>query len=694
MSTIMKPSHFTPLPHDTIKFIGYLAGTKNLNMGKQIHAHLIVSNQSSEHNILETNSLINLYSKCANLNYAHQLFDKMPHRNVVSWSALMTGFSNSGLDYKVLTLFKSMVSKNDDMCHPNEYIFSTVLQSCVNVWDILLGRQCHVYVLKSGLVFHQYVKNALVRLYSTLTDVVEAMEVLVSVPGSDTCTYNLILKGFVENGYLNEALHIISRMRAENVTWNKDTYISSFGLCARLKDLNMGHQIHSQFVKNDVEFDVFVCSAIIDMYGKCKEISSARKVFDSSQDKNVVSWTAMLDAYSQHGSYEESLKLFINMQRAKVVPNESTLSVLLKSSCGLSSMGYGYSLHSLAKKMGFNGFKNIGNVLINMYAKNGNIEDAEKIFVNMVERDIVTWNTMIRGYSYHGLGKKSLDLFQEMLKTNENPNHVTFVGVLKACGHLGDVELGFYFLHELMNQKGVKPSLEHYTCIIGLLSKAGRLNEAKNFMLSRSINWDAIAWRTLLNACNVHRNYTLGIEIGKIILDLYPKDVGSYTLLSNMLAKANKWGGVTKIRELMRKNKIKKEPGLSWLEIKNETHVFVSDDNEHPNFVMILEKLKELYIKIKEYGYVVDTTNVLHDVEDEQKEDYVGYHSEKLAVAYALLRTHERATIRIIKNLRICDDCHSFMKLISKVTNRVIVVRDANRFHCFQDGCCSCVDYW
>nr|XP_043617326.1 pentatricopeptide repeat-containing protein At5g39680-like [Erigeron canadensis]XP_043617327.1 pentatricopeptide repeat-containing protein At5g39680-like [Erigeron canadensis] len=681
------PPLFLP---ETIK---RLAGTKNLKLGKVIHAHLIVSKQPHHDNLLETNALINLYSKCSNLDYAHKLFDKMPQRTVVSWSALMSGFFQNGFDFNVLNLFKSMVSE-EGMCQPNEYIFSSVLSSCSNIGDSWLGKQCHGYVLKTGLVFHQYVNNAVVRFYSVLSDVVGALEVLRSVPGSDTCTYNLILNGLIEIGNLNEVLGILRRMVDEGVAWNKATYISSMGLCARFKDLRLGREVHCQIVKSDVEFDVFVCSAIVDMYGKCRDVLSAGKVFHMSQDRNVVSWTAMLAAYSQHGCFEEVLKLFIDMQCEGFAPNDSTFCVLLKASGGLSTIGYGYSLHALVEKTGFKGHKNVGNALIDMYSRSGDIDAARKIFESMTNRDIVTWNTMINGYSHHGLGKKSLDLFQEMLKMDEDPNHVTFVGVLTACGHLGDVESGFYFLNQLMKEKGIEPSVEHYTSIVGLLCKAGQLNEAKIFMLSMPIKWDAVAWRTLLNACNVHRNYTLGIEIGNTIMDLDPKDVGTYTLLSNMHAKANKWGGVSKIRNLMRSRKIKKEPGLSWLEIKNQTHVFVSDDNKHPDFVEIQEKLKELFGKIKECGYVVDTSNVQYDIEEEQKEDSVGYHSEKLAVAYALLRTHEGAPIRILKNLRICDDCHSAMKLISKVTNRVITIRDAKRFHCFQDGSCSCVDYW
>lgn len=193
---------------------------------------------------------------------------------------------------------------------------------------------------------------------------------------------------------------------------------------------------------------------------------------------------------------------------------------------------------------------------------------------------------------------------------------------------------------------------------------------------------------------HVHRNYDLGKQVANIVLHMYPDDVGTYTLLSNMHAKAKRWDGVADIRKLMRERNIKKEPGLSWTEIRNNTCVFVSDDKSHPELKQIHEKVKDLLNKITLLGYVPDIATVFHDVEAEQKEEYLSYHSEKLAIAYALLKTPPDAPIRVIKNLRMCNDCHSAIKLISKVTNRLIIVRDVNRFHSFRDGSCSCQDYW
>ncbi|CAK9139719.1 unnamed protein product [Ilex paraguariensis] len=676
----------------TIKVLKILADTKNLKLGKVIHAQLVIANQASQDHVIQNTSLINLYSKCGQITIARQLFDGMRRRNVVSWCALMVGYFHHGFALEVLKLFKTLVSV-DNLC-PNEYILTTVLSSCSDSGLLKEGKQCHGYVLKSGLVFHQYVKNALVCMYSMCLDVKEAMRILNSAPGSDLFTYNCILHGLLNHDHLTVALDVLNRMLVECVEWDSVTYVSVFSLCARLKDLKLGLQVHNRMLRTNVECDLYVSSAIIDMYGKCSEISLTRKVFDGLQTRNVVSWTAILAAYLQNECFEEALKLFSDMELEEIKPNEITFAVLLNSSAGLSALGCGNSLHARAEKSGFKDYVTVGNALINMYSKNGNIEAANEVFSDMRYRDSITWNSMISGYSRHGLGKEALTVFHDMLAKKEQPNYVTFVGVLSACGHLGRVQEGFYYLHQLMKQMNIEPGLEHYTCIVGLLSKAGLLDEAEYFMRSTPIQWDVVAWRTLLSACHVYRNYGTGKRVADVVLHMDPNDVGTYVLLSNMHAKAKRWDGVAKIRKLIRERNIKKEPGLSWTEIRNDTHVFVSDDNNHPEFVQIHEKVRELLAKIKLLGYVPDFASVTHDVEEEQKEDYLSYHSEKLAIAYALIKTPTEAPVRVFKNLRMCDDCHSAVKLISKVTDRVIIVRDVNRFHCFQEGWCSCADYW
>ncbi|PON70473.1 DYW domain containing protein [Parasponia andersonii] len=691
----LKAKHITSI-EDPVRLLKLAADTKNLELGKLIHAHLIVTSADAFSNnidVIQSNFLINLYAKCGQICIARQLFDCMPVRNVVSWSALMAGYLHNGLDLEVLGLFKRSMASVDDMC-PNEFVLTTVVSSCSTSGRVQEGMQCHGYVLKSGLVFYQHVKNALIHMYSRLSDMEGAMSVFNTVQACDIFSYNSILNGLLEHGHLKEAMQVLSIMVSKRVKWDSVTYVTVFGICSSLGTLRLGLQVHCRMLKTDIECDAFVNSAIMNMYGKCGKLVNAAKIFECLLIRNVVSWTTIMAAHFQNGYFEEALNFFVNMKLEDITPNEYTFAVLLNSSASLSALRHGALLHACAEKSGFTDHMIVGNALINMYAKSGYIEAANEVFSDMTYRNSVTWNAMISGYSHHGLGKEALNVFRDMITAGDSPNYVTFVAVLSACAHLGLVQQGFYYLNQVMKQIGIEPGVEHYTCIVGLLSRAGLLDEAENYMRSVSAKWDVVAWRTLLNACYLHRNYGLGRRVAEIVVKMDPNDVGTYLLLSNMYAKARSWDGVMKIRKLMRERTIKKEPGVSWVEIKDTAHIFVSDDNSHPESRQIYEKVGELLIKIKQLGYVPDIAAVLHDVEDEQKEDYLSYHSEKLAIAYGLMKTPTEAPIRVIKNLRMCDDCHTAVKMISKLTNRVIIVRDANRFHHFKDGCCSCVDYW
>jgi pentatricopeptide repeat protein len=689
---------FLPSLEDLLHLLKFSADAKYLNFGKTIHTQLLIRNQSSNHHshIVQINSLINHYVKCSNVRLARYLFDEMHIRNVVSYNALMGGYLHSGQHLEVISLFKKMVSSFQNDVLPNEYVLTTVLSACGHSGRVFEGMQCHGYLFKFGLVFHQYVKSALVHMYSKCFHVDLALQVLDSEQGSnnDAFCYNSVLNALVESRRWDEAVDVLGRMVDECVVWDSVTYVSVMGLCGQIRDLRLGLQVHPQLLKGGLMFDVFVGSMLVDMYGKCGDVLNARKVFDGLQNRNVVVWTSLMTAYLQNGDFEETLNLLTCMDQEGTMANEFTFAVLLNACAGIAALKHGDILHARVEKLGFKNRVIVGNGLINMYSKSGSIDSSYNVFFDMMHRDIITWNAMICGYSQHGLGKQALLVFQDMVSTGECPNHVTFVGVLSACAHLALVKEGLYYLNQRMKHFKVEPGLEHYTCVVAVLCRAGLLEEAENYMKTTQVKWDVVAWRVLLNACNVHRNYSLGKRIAETILQMDPRDVGTYTLLSNMYAKARSWDGVTTIRKMMRERNVKKEPGVSWLEIRNVVHVFSSDGSNHPECIQIYNKVQILLEMIKQLGYVPNIEAVLHDVEDEQKESYLNYHSEKLAIAYGLMKIPSPAPIRVIKNLRICDDCHTAVKLISKVTNRLIIVRDASRFHHFRDGTCTCSDHW
>jgi pentatricopeptide repeat protein len=312
----------------------------------------------------------------------------------------------------------------------------------------------------------------------------------------------------------------------------------------------------------------------------------------------------------------------------------------------------------------------------------------------MPERDVVSWNTMIAGYGMHGQGEDALGLFSKMQQTCINPDSITFVCVLSACSHTGLLEEGWEYFYCMSRDYCITPKMQHYACMIDLLGRAGCLKDAQDFIEKMPYKPSASVWGSLLGACRVHNNIQVGEYVAERLFDLDPEKAGYYVLLSNIYAAAGRWDDVSKVRTMMKDRGIKKMPGCSLVEVKNKVHAFNVGDKSHPQSEKIYAMLNSLAKQMEEAGYIPDTNFVLHDVEEEVKEHMLYSHSEKLAIAFGLINTSPGTTIRITKNLRVCGDCHNATKFISKIVRREIIVRDANRFHHFKDGSCSCRDYW
>jgi pentatricopeptide repeat protein len=274
------------------------------------------------------------------------------------------------------------------------------------------------------------------------------------------------------------------------------------------------------------------------------------------------------------------------------------------------------------------------------------------------------------------------------------PDHVTFVGVLSACCHAGLVDEGWQYFDSMRKYYHITPTMDHYGCMVNLLGRAGLLDEAHYFINQMPIKPDATVWLCLLGYCRAYANIYLGERIAKHLNELDPKNAAPYVLLSNIYAAVGRWDEIRKVRELMKERQVEKKPGCSWIEVNKEVYAFLSGDKSHPQIEKIHAELERLSGQMKAAGYVPDVSNVLNNVDEEQKEHILCHHSEKLAIAFGLLNTSPGATIRVMKNLRVCVDCHSATKFISKIVAREIIVRDSNRFHHFKDGKCSCADYW
>jgi pentatricopeptide repeat protein len=294
--------------------------------------------------------------------------------------------------------------------------------------------------------------------------------------------------------------------------------------------------------------------------------------------------------------------------------------------------------------------------------KCGRIEEAGLVFDRMPERNVISWTSIIAGYGNHG--------------------------------HAGLVDEGWHYFNSMIHNHCIEPKAEHYACMVDLLGRAGQLDEAVAFIRKMPFEPNVAVWEALLGACRIHHNMELGKLAAEFVFKLNPENPASYVLLSNIHAAAGRWGEVSNLRKLMTERGLKKEPGCSWIEIRKKVHAFLVGDRSHSQTEEMYAMLDGLAGKMKEVGYMPDTNFVLHDLEEEQKECVLSHHSEKLAIAFGLINTPPGMSVKVFKNLRVCGDCHTSIKFISTITGREIIVRDANRFHHFKDGICSCGDYW
>lgn len=469
-----------------------------------------------------------------------------------------------------------------------------------------------------------------------------------------------------------------------------------FTSCTSSTGFSLGRQIHSLIIKSNYEDHVFVGSSLLDMYAKDGKIREAQTVFECLPERDVVSCTAIISGYAQLGLDKEALELFRRLQGEGMQSNYVTYTGVLTALSGLAALDLGKQVHNHVLRSEIPSFVVLQNSLIDMYSKCGNLTYSRRIFDTMYEKTVMSWNAMLVGYSKHGEGREVLKLFTLMGEEKEvKPDSVTMLAVLSGCSHGGLEDTGLNIFHDMTSGKiKVEPKMEHYGCVVDLLGRSGRLEEAFEFIKSMPFEPTAAIWGSLLGASRVHSNVDIGELVGHRLLEIEPGNAGNYVILSNLYASAGRWEDVRSLRDLMLKKTVVKEPGRSWIELDQVLHTFHASDHSHPRREEICVKVKELSVSFKEFGYVPDLSCVLHDVDEEQKEKILLGHSEKLALSFGLIATAKNVPIRVIKNLRICVDCHNFAKYISKIYGREVSLRDKNRFHRIVGGKCSCGDYW
>eukprot|EP01018_Ginkgo_biloba_P037437 Gb_29877 [translate_table: standard] len=665
------------------------ASLSALKEGKDIHDDIVRAGLESD--AFVSAALVHMYGKCGSIENARYVFDKMSVRDVVSWNTMIAGYSQNGFANEALTLFNRM--QLADM-KPNPVTIVSVLPACAHLGALQQGKWIHAYLIRSGFESVVSTRNSLIAMYAKCGSVEAARQLFDNMSERDVVSWNAMIAGYVQNGHANEALTLFYQMQLAEVAADSVTFVNLLPACALLGALQQGKWIHDYVIRSGFESEAFVRTALIDMYAKCGSIEIARQLFDKMLRKDVISWSAMITGYAQNGHANEALTLFHQMQLTDLKPDLVTMVSLLQACAHLGALKQGKWIHDYVLRSGFESNVTVGNSLIDMYAKCGSIDLARLQFDKMPQKNVVSWSAMIAGYGMHGHGEDAVALFSQMQQTDMKPDCITFVCVLSACSHAGLVDEGWQYFECMDRDFCIKPRLEHYACMVDLLGRAGHLDEAQDFVKKMPVEPDAGVWGALLGACRIHCNIELGERVAKHLFHLEPKNAGYYVLLSNIYAAAGRWDDVGKVRAMMKDSGVKKTPGCSLIEVESKVHAFFVGDRSHPQSDKIYATLETLARQMEEAGYAPNTNFVLHDVEDEVKEHLLCIHSEKLAIAFGLINTKPGITIRITKNLRVCGDCHSATKFISKIVRREIIVRDANRFHHFKDGLCSCGDYW
>ncbi|XVF72072.1 hypothetical protein PTKIN_Ptkin12aG0092000 [Pterospermum kingtungense] len=605
-------------------------------------------------------------------------------------------------------------------------LFSHLIQSCIPQNSPFLGKQLHSLVITSGSSKDRFISNHLLNMYCKfgnleaalslynvmlwkknimscnilikghlqVGDLEGARNLFDEMPARNVATWNAVVAGYIQSEFNEEGLWLFRKMHVSGFTPDDFTLSSVLRGCAGLKALFVGRQVHSCVMKCGFEFHLIVGSSLAHMYMKCGSLGEGEKVIKSMPIRNSVAWNTLIAGNSQNGQSESVLDLYNMMKMAGFRPDKITFVSVLSACSDLATLEQGQQIHADVIKTGASSVVGVISSLISTYSRCGCLEDSIKVFLECEEADLVSWSSMIAAYGFHGRGVEAVKLFEQMEQQELEPNEVTFLSLLYACSHSGLKNKGLEFFNLMTEKYGIKPSVQHYTCIVDLLGRSGCLDEAEAMIRSMPVKEDAIVWKTLLSACKIHKNTDMAKRIAEEVLKLDPQDSASYVLLANIHASAKKWQDVSEVRKAMRDRQVKKEPGVSWLEIKHQVHQFCVSDKVHPEAEKIDLYLKELTTEMKVHGYVPDTGSVLHDMDNEEKEYSLCHHSEKMAIAYALMNTPASAPIRVMKNLRICSDCHVAIKIISEIKNRKIIVRDASRFHHFKDGKCSCRDYW
>uniref|UniRef100_A0A2N9HG18 DYW domain-containing protein n=1 Tax=Fagus sylvatica TaxID=28930 RepID=A0A2N9HG18_FAGSY len=571
------------------------------NTSSIFHAHLLRFGLNQDNYLL--NFILRHALHFGHTHYTRLLFHQTTQPNIYLWNTLIRGFVSNDCFHDAIHYYALMRTQG---FLPNSFTFPFVLKACARLLDVQLGVKIHTLVVKSGFDYDVYVKTSLLCLYAHCGYLGHAHKVFDEIPEKNVVSWTAIISGYIGVGQYREAIDMFRMLVEMGLRPDGFTIVRVLFACTQLGDLRSGEWIDGYMTEIGMGRNVFVATSLVDMYAKCGNMEKARCVFDGIVEKDIVTWSTMIQTYALNGFPKEALDLFFQMQRENLKPDRYAMVGVLSACARLGALELGDWASGMMDRT---------------WLKLGKSSEGMK------EKDRVVWNAIISGLAMNGHVKAVFGLFGQIEKTRIQPDGNTFIGLLCGCTHAGLVDDGRQYFNSMNRVFSLTPTIEHYGCMVDLLGQ-----------------------------CRLHRDTALAEYILKKLIELEPWNSGNYVLLSNIYSTSHRWDEAAKLRSSMNEKRMKKIPGCSWIEVDGVVHEFLVGDKSHPLSEKIYAKLDELAKELKAAGYVPSTDFVLFDIEEEEKEHFLGCHSEKLAIAFGLISTSPKDVIRVVKNLRETSD--------------------------------------
>ncbi|KAG8375229.1 hypothetical protein BUALT_Bualt10G0078600 [Buddleja alternifolia] len=543
-----------------VTIIPFCAELMLLREGKAAHGFTIRREMTSELSVI--NSLINMYSKCNNVKNAEYLFLTMPKKDLVAWNTMIFGYAQNGQSCEAQTLFKKMLASCSTCTLPT---LLAIIPSCDSPESLQFGRSIHGWNIKLGFSNQIFALNSLMHLYISCGALPDAFTLFTTIPiRPDVTSWNSIIVSCTQKGHFHEALDCFDSMRkASQVHCNSITLVSVISACGNLGIAFHGKLIHGLAIKTGIETDLRVQNSLVTMYGRLGDTESAKLAFNLSDDHNLCSWNCVISALSQNEDAKKAIELFRSLH---FEPNEITISTVLSACTHLGTMTCGKQIHGHVFRFGFYNNPFVSSALLDMYSNCGRLDIAERVFRSSREKSVSAWNSLISAYGFHNFGSKAIETFQEMIKSGIRPTNGSFTSLLQACSHSGLLDEGRMYYYHMFNTFKVQPTTEHHVCMVDMIGRSGRLQEAYDFIKNLTTEPEAGVWGALLSACSYHGDLEMGREVAEILFCLEPENVSYYVSLCNMYVSAGRWENAVELRTIIEDKQLKKPAGYSSID--------------------------------------------------------------------------------------------------------------------------------